>query len=186
MILTLWLVVFVTLLGLVAWRTWKVFTPRGCVFYFGVWCCMLLAGVCAIKSTRPSSAPRRQMSGIITKLNTLGSGRSKTYTLTLAEADGTTTSFLASAMPPFFAEGRDLVRVKYLDEKVAGSYPRAIAFVVLTGPRAGDGDSVSADWLGPWLGVLFWPVMSFFSIMKAYANKRPKRETLEPSLSILK
>ena len=79
---------------------------------------------------------------------------------------------------------RDIISVTYLDEKAAGNYLRAIGFRALTGPRAGFHDAVSADWLGPWIGVLLAPLCGLAALFKAYANKRPKAAERAPSLSI--
>jgi hypothetical protein len=137
-----------------------------------MWLCGMSAVACALHSTLPSSAPRRQASGIITWIVDLKKGKSHTYTLELARPNEVALQFQASATPPFFAKGRDLVSVTYLDEKVTGRYPRAIGFHVLTGPRAGYNDDVSADWFGPWLGVLIGPPCGFVALWVAFRNKR--------------
>jgi hypothetical protein len=145
-----------------------------CIFV--MWLCGVFAGVCALHSTWPSSAPRRQASGIITWIVDHKEGRSHAYTLGLARPNEIDLQLQASATPPFFAKGRDLVSVTYLDEKVTGRYPRAIGFHVLTGPRAGYNDDVSADWFGPWLGVLIGPPCGLAALWIAFGNKRVKAE----------
>jgi hypothetical protein len=161
-------------LCLIVWGAWRAYTPRGFTFYFLMWGCMVFTGVCAIHSTWPSSAPRRQADGIISWIVSHRNGKSETYTLGLLLPGGAVLPFLASATPPFFAKARDLVAVTYLDEKSAGKYQRAIGFRVLTGPRAGFHDAVSADWLGPWLGVLLGPLCGLAALWQAAGNKRAK------------
>jgi hypothetical protein len=177
-LLTVGAVVFLAVvLCLIAWDAWRAYTPRGFALYLLMWCCIAFAGICEIHSTWPSSAPRRQAEGIITWIVIPREVR-KTYTLGLALPSGAVLPFRASAIPPFFAKGRDLVSVSYLDEKVIGNYQRAIGFRVLNGPRAGYQDSVNADWLGPWLGVLFGPLCGVAALWGAYSNKRSKPEPL--------
>lgn len=76
-----------------------------------------------------------------------------------------------------------MVSVTYLDEQVKNTYPRAIGFDVLSDPRAGYHAAVSADWLGPWLGVVFGPVGALAALWGAYSNKRPKLEKHQPNLT---
>jgi hypothetical protein len=175
---------FAALFSLIVWRAWKTFTPRGFALYCVMWCCLAFTGVCAVHSTWPSSAPRRQAEGIIAWIVDHHEGKSHTYTLGLALPGGTVLPLKASATPPFFAKGRDLVSVTYLDEKVTGSYARAIGFHVLTGPRTGYNDAVNANWLGPWIGVVIGPLGGLAAVWGAYGNKRPKTEEHGSNLSI--
>jgi hypothetical protein len=164
-VVTIAALIFAVFISFMVWGAWRAFTPRGFALYFVMWLCGVFAGVCALHSTWPSSAPRRQASGIITWILDHKEGRSHTYTLGLARPNEIDLQLQASATPPFFAKGRDLVSVTYLDEKVTGRYPRAIGFHVLTGPRAGYNDDVSADWFGPWLGVLIGPAVRLSGAM---------------------
>ena len=175
----------IVVLSLIVFGAWRAYTPRGFAFYFAMWGFMLITGVCAWHSTLPSSAPRRQAEGTIAWIASHGSGKSKSYTLGLRLPSGVVLPFRASPTPPFFAEGRrDVISVTYLDEQVAGKYPRAIGFRALTGPRAGFHGAVSADWFGPWIGVILAPLCGLAAILMAYANKRPKVEERSPNLSI--
>jgi hypothetical protein len=171
-VVTIAAVIFAVFICLLVWGAWRAFTPRGFALYFVMWLCGVFAVVCALHSTLPSSAPRRQASGIITRIVDHKEGKSHTYTLELARPNEVDLQLQASATPPFFAKGHDLVSVTYLDEKVTGRYPRAIGFHVLTGPRAGYNDDVSADWFGPWLGVLIGPPCGFAALWVAFRNKR--------------
>lgn len=171
-------------LALIVWGAWRTYTARGLALYFAMWCCMAFTGVCAWHSTFPSSAPRRHAEGVISWIASHGGGKSKTYTLGLMLPGGAVLPFEASAMVPFFAEGRDVVSVTYLDERRGDKFPRAIGFRVLTGPRAGFNEAVSADWLGPWIGVLVGPVCGFAALMAAYRNKRSKATPPISRLSI--
>lgn len=178
-------VFFAVILSLIVRGAWIAYTPRGFALYFAMWGFMIITGVCAWHSTLPSSAPRRQAAGTVAWIASHGGGKSKSYTLGLRLPSGAVLPFRASPTPPFFAEGRrDIISVTYLDEKAAGNYLRAIGFRALTGPRAGFHDAVSADWLGPWIGVLLAPLCGLAALFKAYANKRPKAAERAPSLSI--
>ena len=157
---------------LVAWSAWRTYTPMG-VFLFALRFIAIGFGVaCAVNSTLPSSAPRRTATGIISRITDVKKGNSHTYTVYLTTNDGRDLIFLAAAIPPFYAEGRDTVQVTYLDENSAGHPNRAIAFRALNGPHVGEGDSVSADWLGPWLGVVGSCLLGLVSIIAADRNKR--------------
>ncbi len=172
-------------LGFIVHGAWSAYTPRGFALYFAMWGFGILTAVCAWHSTVPSSAPRRQVEGNIAWIASHGSGKAKSYTVGLRIPSGVTLPFRACSTPPFFAQGgRDVVSVIYLDEKVIGTYPRALGFRALTGPRAGFHDSVSADWFGPWIGVVLGPICGLAAIIAAYGNRRPKVEEHTPSLSI--
>lgn len=157
---------------LIAWGVWRAYTPVG-VFLFGLRFVAIGFGVAfAVNSTLPSSAPRRTVTGIISRITDVKAGKSHTYTVYFTSNDGRDLIFLAEAIPPFYAEGRDLVRLTYLDENSAGHPNRAIAFRALSGPRSGDGNSVNADWFGPWLGVAGSCLLGAVSIIAAEKNKR--------------
>jgi hypothetical protein len=146
--------------------------PRGIALYFAMWGCGVLTAFCALHSTWPSSAPRRQANGIITWIVEHQEGKSHTYTFGLARPNELDLKLYASAGLPFFAKARDLVSVTYLDEDATGKYPRAIGFHVLTGPRAGYNDAVSVDWFGPWLGVLIGPPCGCVALWMAFRYRR--------------
>jgi hypothetical protein len=160
------------LLFFIFWSAWRAYNLRGFVLYLVFWGCIVLAIFCAVHSTFPSSAPRRHVVGVITWISTHKRGRSSSYTVDFKTDDGADLKFDAAATPPFFAETRDKVAVTYLDEKSTRHFPRAIEFRALTGPRAGYEASVSADWFGPWLGVLFAAVVGIAAILGANSNKR--------------
>ena len=86
--------------------------------------------------------------------------------------------FRAAVTPPFFARG-ELVTVTYLDENKKNEYPRAIAYQALTGNRAGEHGSVSADWIGPWIGVPLWFVaaMALQGLARVRKQKSPETES---------
>jgi hypothetical protein len=171
-VVTIAAVIFAVFICLLVWGAWRAFTPRGFALYFVMWLCGVLTVVCALHSTLPSSAPRRQANGIITWIVDHKEGKWDTYTFGLARANEIDLQFQAAATLPFFAKGHDLVSVTYLDEKVTGRYPRAIGFHVLTGAREGYDDKVSADWFGPWLGVLIGPPCGFVALWVAFRHKR--------------
>ncbi|MGI4831620.1 MAG: hypothetical protein ACRYFU_26070 [Janthinobacterium lividum] len=178
--------VLIIIASLIIHGAWTTYTPWGFVLYLARWGFMVTTGVCALHSTLRSSAPRRQAEGTIAWIASHGGGKSKSYTLGFRLPSGVVLPFHASPTPPFFAEGRrDIISITYLDEKVDDNYPRAIGFRALTGPRAGDHEAVSADWFGPWLGVLLAPLLGFAAFWKAYNNKRPIAENPTPSLSII-
>lgn len=178
-------VFLIVVLSLIVYGAWRAYTPRGFALYFAMWGFMIITAVCAWHSTLPSSAPRRQAEGTIAWIASHGAGKSKSYTLGLRLPSGGVLPFRASPTPPFFAEGRrDIISVTYLEEKVVGNYPRAIGFRALTGARAGSHDAVSADWFGPWIGVVLGPLCGLAAIIAAYNNKRPKAEERIPNLSI--
>jgi hypothetical protein len=157
---------------LIFWGAWRAYTARGFALYLVMWACGVLAVVCAVHSTLPSSAPRRQAVGIISWITDHKEGRSHSYTIDFRTDDGLDLKFDGAATPLFFAQERDKVAVTYLDEKRVGHYPRAIEFRALTGPRAGEDTAVSADWFGPWLGVLFSAIVGMAAIFGANSNKR--------------
>lgn len=133
--------------------------------------CIVVGAVFSAHSTFPSSAPRREAIGMISAITARKTGRDIHYTISFETDDGHDLRLDAAATPPFFAEGRDKVEVTYLDEKDA-QYPRAIAFRALTGPRAGYRTAVSADWFGPWLGVLFSVIVCIATIVDSEKNRR--------------
>jgi hypothetical protein len=152
------------------WVAWRAYNGKGFALYLLFWACIVLAVFCAVRSTLPSSAPRRQAVGTISWILDHKHGRSHTYTLGFETEGGLNLDFEAAATPLFFAKGRDKVAITYLDEM--RRYPRVIEFRALTGPRAGYATSVSADWFGPWLGVLFSAVVGIAALFGANRNKR--------------
>ena len=108
-------------------------------------------------------------------------GRSHTYTLGFTNDAGQELTLEAAATPLFFAKNRDKVAITYLEEKRL--YPRAIRFQALTGPREGYETAVSADWFGPWLGVLFSALIGIASIIGANRNKRSNEPAASKQLS---
>ncbi len=180
-VVTVALLIFSSFICSLGWVAWRAFTPRGFALYFLMWVCGAFAAFCAPYSTWPSSAPRRHADGIITWIVDHKEGKWDTYTFGLARPREPDLNLQASATLPFFAKQRDLVEVTYLDEKASDGYPRAIGFHVLTGPRAGSNDWVSADWLGPWLGVLLGPLFGFAALRKAFDYKRKKGQDVPES-----
>jgi hypothetical protein len=164
------------------WRAWEVYNRRGFGMYLGMWACVVLGVVFAVHSTLPSSAPRRQVVGMILSIEDHKEGRSHSYTVHFKTESGLDFVFDGAATPPFFAQGRDKVAVTYLDEHRAGHYPRAIEFRALTGARAGYDTAVSADWLGPWLGVLFAALSGIATIIGCNKNKRASHQVDAMSL----
>ena len=179
--LAAWLCVFVALFFFIFRGAWRAYNGLGFVMYLGMWLCMISAVVFAVHSTTPSSAKRVQTTGMITWIVDHKQGRSHTYTLGFTSDAGRALTLEAAATPLFFAENRDRVAITYLDEKRL--YPRAIRFQALTGPRKGYETAVSADWLGPWLGVLLSAMVGFASIIGANRNKRSKEPAAFEQLS---
>jgi hypothetical protein len=175
MTLAAWLCLFAALFFFIFWRAWRTYNLRGFVMYLLMWSCITSAVIFAVNSTTPSSAPRRQSIGIITWIVDNKQGRSHTYILGFRSDAGQDLTLEAAATPLFFAEKRDKVAITYLEEK--RSYPRVIRFQALTGPRKGDETAVSADWFGPWLGVVFSAVIGIAAITGANRNKRLKKPT---------
>ena len=171
---TVAVLIFSAFICSLGWVAWRAFTPRGFALYCLMWACGVFAAFCASDSTWPSSAPRQHADGTITWIINRNKGKWDTYTFGLARPHEPDLRLQASATLPFFAKGRDVVSVTYLDERVSDEYPRAIGFHVLTGPRAGYKDFVSADWLGPWLGVFVGPPFGFAALWKAFDHKRRK------------
>jgi len=166
---------FATLFAFIFWRAWKVYNRKGFAMYLTMWACVVLAVVFAVHSTQPSSAPRRQVVGIISFITDHKEGRSHSYTVHFKTDDGLDLVFDGAATPLFFAQGRDKVEVTYLDEHRTAHYPRAIKFRALTGPRAGYDTAVNADWFGPWLGVFLSALIGAAAIIGFNGNKRTSR-----------
>jgi hypothetical protein len=169
------LALFAALFVFIFWRAWKVYNRKGFVMYLAMWACIMLGVVSAVHSTPPSLAPRRQVIGMIAFITDHKEGRSHTYTVHFKADSGRDFIFDGAATPLFFAQGRDEVAVTYLDEHRTGHYPRAIEFRALTGPRAGYDTAVSADWFGPWLGVVFSALIGLAAIIGFNNNKRPSQ-----------
>lgn len=176
-----WLCVFVALFFFIFRGAWRAYNGRGFLMYLVMWSCMISAVIFAVHSTTPSSAPRRQSTGVITRIVDHKQGRSHTYTLGFTSDAGRELTLESAATPLFFAENRDRVAITYLEEK--RPYPRAIRFQALTGPRKGYETAVSADWLGPWLGVLLSALIGIASIIGANRNKRSKEPAAPEHLS---
>ncbi len=175
LVIAAWLCVFAALFFFIFWGAWRAYNTRGFVMYLVMWSCIISAVIFAVSSTTPSSAPRRQSTGMITWIVDHKQGRSHTYTLGFKSDAGQELTLEAAATPLFFAEKHDKVTITYLEEK--RSYPRVIRFQALTGPRKGYETAVSADWLGPWLGVLFSAIIGIASLIGANRNKRSKQST---------
>ncbi len=182
MIITGWFLAFGIILALVFWGAWRAYNPRGFALHLLMWGCIVLAVACAVHTTLPSSAPRRHVAGMISWIATHKEGRSSSYTIGFKTEEGQELTLDAAAIPLFFAEGRDQVAVTYLEEKRVGRYPRAIEFRALTGPRAGYDTAVSADWSGPWLGVLLAAVVGTAAIYGANSNKRSPTDSSASSV----
>lgn len=163
---------FSALFFFIFWRAWRTYNAKGFGLYLVFWGCILLAVVSAVHSTLPSSAPRRQAIGTISWITDHKQGRSHSYTIDFRTDTGLDLTLDGAATPLFFAQGRDKVAITYLDEKRTGHYPRVIEFRALTGPRAGYDTAVSADWFGPWLGVLVAAIIGIAAIFGANSNKR--------------
>jgi hypothetical protein len=137
--------------------------------------CIVMAAACAVQSTLPSLAARRQVTGRLLYVVEYGTGRHHDYTFTIHLDTGGDMNFRAAVTPPFFARG-ELVTVTYLDENKKSEYPRAIAYQALTGNRAGEHDSVSADWIGPWIGVPLWFVAAIGLLALGRVGKQKSSE----------
>jgi hypothetical protein len=172
-VLTIIVAAFGMLLLFILWGAWRAYNRTGFSLYILSLACIPLAVVFAVHSTVPSSAPRRIAVGTISWIVDHKQGRSHTYTLQFKTESGLDLNLEAAATPLFFAKGTDRVAITYLDEK--RSYPRVIEFRALTGPRAGYRTKVSADWFGPWLGVLFSAVLGIAALFRANRNKRSSR-----------
>jgi hypothetical protein len=161
-----------------AFRAVKRATDRPNAFFLfcGVIACIVMAVACAVQSTLPSSAARRQVTGRLLYVVEYGTGRQHNYTFNIRLDTGGDMGFRAAVTPPFFARG-ELVTVTYLDENKLGEYPRAIAYQALTGNRAGEHDSVSADWIGPWIGAPIWFVaaIGLQALGRVGKQKKPRR-----------
>ena len=181
LVLAAWLCLFAALFFFIFWGAWRAYNLRGFVLYLLMWSCIISAVIFAANSTTPSSAPRRQSTGIITWIVDHKQGRSHTFTFGFTSDAGRELTLEAAAIPLFFAENRDKVAITYLEEK--RPYPRAIRFQALTGPRKGYETAVSADWLGPWLGVLFSALIGVASIIGANRNKRSQKPAAPKQLS---
>jgi hypothetical protein len=70
-----------------------------------------------------------------------------------------------------------MIVVTYLDEHKPNQFARAIGIRVLTGPRAGWQDSVSAEWFGPWLGVPCSILAGIVLLIFANKNLRARPES---------
>lgn len=179
--LAAWLCVFVALFFFIFRGAWRAYSGRGFSMYQVMWSCLIAAVIFAVHSTTPSFAPRRQSIGMITWIVYHKQGRSHTFTFGFTSDAGRELTLEAAATPLFFAENRDKVVITYLEEK--RPYPRAIRFQALTGPRKGYEPAVSADWLGPWLGVLFSALIGVASITGANRNKRSQKPSAPKQLS---
>jgi hypothetical protein len=162
--------IFAVLFFFIGWA----YNRKGFALYIVLWACIVLCVVFAVHSTLPSSAPRRHVIGMISSITDIKKGRSHSYIVNFKADSGLAYSFDAAATPLFFAEGRDKVEITYLDEHRFRRCPRAIKFRALTGPRAGDVTAVSADWFGPWLGVLISAITGLAAII-ANRNKRHEK-----------
>jgi hypothetical protein len=147
--------------------------PNAFFLFCGAIACIVMAVACAVQSTLPSSAARRQVTGRLLSVVEHGTGRHHDYTFTIHLDTGGDMGFRAAVTAPFFARG-ELVTVTYLDENKKGEYPRAIGYQALTGNRAGEHDSVSADWIGPWIGVPLWFMATIALQALGRVGKRPK------------
>lgn len=175
------LAIFAALFFFIFWSAWRVYDRKGFALYLMMWACIVLGVVFAVHSTLPSSAPRRQVVGIISSITDIKKGRSHSYTIEFRADNGFVYKFDGAATPLFFAQGRDKVAITYLDEHRAGHYPRVIEFHALTGPRAGDGTAVNAEWFGPWLGVLLSTIVGIAAIIGSNKHKRTSQHGLTHS-----
>jgi hypothetical protein len=144
---------FVVVMTAVTWGNWQKYTPKGFFFFSAVFLvCMPVGVASALHATTPSSAPRVQLTGRLASILKHGQGKSSYYTFAVLLEDGAERSFNEAATVPHSAMDQMIV-VTYLDEHKPNQFARAIGIRVLSGPSAGWQDSVSADWLGPWLGI---------------------------------
>jgi len=180
--LVLIFVFFAAVMTLVFWSNWKVHTPRGFVYFCGMFLWMGLMIYSLISSAIPSSAPRKQIEGRLLDVYSHGSGRSKTYTFVIVLQGGATMGFREGVSPPRYSVGQ-LLRITYLDEKIIDKYPRAIAAENLTGPHTGARNSVNANWIGTWILCPIAMLGIFWSNFKARQNRRAKSEQEDKSPS---
>lgn len=159
---------------------WDKFTPRG----FAYWMVAMLFAAFSVGSehriTVPSSAPRRQIEGRLAWIKEHGYGRGSYYDFGVLLPDGNVIGLRGAVTPPFFAR-HEAMHVTYLDERVYATYPRAIAIRVLSGPRAGWQDTVSADWMGPWLETPFGIMGVLVFAVLAGLHQRPRSKDLSPA-----
>jgi len=143
---------FLAVMTAVFWGNWKKYMPKGFVFFCSLFFLWIPLGVTsALKSTFPSSAPRKQIVGRLAWNVKHGRGKGAYYTFGVLLEDGGERAFMEGATAPL-AHGQ-AVAVTYLDENDHAHDPRAISVDILSGQRAGYHDSVNADWFGTWLGV---------------------------------
>ena len=169
--------------GILASIWWTKFTPRGFVYWMGALACALLIVTTADKSTTPSSAPRKSITGQLAWIVRHGYGKGSYYTFGVVLPSGATVDLKAAVKVPLFAKGES-VSVTYLDERVGYRDPRAIAIRVLSGNGAGWQDSVSADWIGPWLGIPFGIAGALCLAVLASRNERPRPDAAKPDAEI--
>ncbi len=177
-VVLVYFVIFAALISFVFWGAWRAYNKKGFALFLVMWACIVLCVIFSVRSTLPSSAPRRQAVGIISSITNIKQGRSHSYTIDFRADTGLSFRFDAAATPLFFSQGRDKVEVTYLDEERAGKYRRAIKFRALTGPRAGEHTEVNADWFGPWLGVLFSAIVGIAAVIGSNSNKRTSQRGL--------
>ena len=174
--LILALLFLVAIFTFVFWSAWKAYTPRGFVYFCGMFLWMGVMVYSLISSAIPSSAPRKQIKGRLLGVYAHGTGKSKTYTFDIVLEDGALMGFREGVSPPRNSYGQ-LLQVTYLDEKVVGAYLRAIAAENLTGPYTGSRNSVNANWIGPWLLCPLGVLGIFWSNFLARRNLRVKAKS---------
>jgi hypothetical protein len=164
---------FIAVWVAVFWGNWHKYKPSGFLYFCGALLCIASGVIFALHSTLPSSAPRREVQGRVVWMLAHHHGKSTDYTFAIRLDNGALMSFREAAIVSRSAQG-ELIDVTYLDERVSNEFPRAIAYKILTGPAAGDARSVSADWLGPWLGVPLSLIAGAWLLVLANRNKRSK------------
>ncbi len=164
---------FLSMMSLVFWSNWKAHTRRGFAYFCGMFLWMGVMVYSMISSAVPSSAPRKQIKGRLLGVYAHGNGKSKTYTFNIVLDSGSLMRFREGVSPPRDSYGQ-LLLVTYLDEKIVGNYPRAIAAENLTGPYIGVRNSVNANWIGTWIFCPIGVLGIIWSNFKARQNLSTK------------
>jgi hypothetical protein len=159
-------------------NAWRRYNPKGFAYFCLALAAMGTMGFVGSLATTPSSAPRVTVTGKCQGFQRIAGKGHAHYEFAVVVPGGATVPLQTPIAPPprnrvqtSIPDGAT-VEVTYLDEKPAGSLPRAIGINILSGEFSGWHRSIDANWLGAWLAFPIGVALFAYCMFRALVNRR--------------